>query len=428
MTLEDIPILQDLSEDMRMFVAQLLLLVVAIMLILFLRRALTWILVRPLRRLTQQTDMAYDNAILDAMLQPMRYWVIAAGLLVSVRILDVGDAITMLVSTLGRSLIIIGIAMFIYRLIGLFAMDGNRLFTITGLSIQDRLLPFIRTALQILIVVIGVIIIIQEWGYDVSGLIAGLGLGGLAISLAAKDTVENVFGFGSIVGDDPFHVGEYIVTSHGEGVVEHVGIRSTRIRRLDQALITVPNSQLASTAITNWSRLAKRRIDYIIGVTYDAKSDDLRVLMHRIREILSSYETVDSDSVTVVFTDFGASSLDILIRGYVDIADWGEFMTEKERINLEVMDTIAELGMSMAFPSQSLYLENLPDFTANNVPAKRVTSQSQLDEPDDAKRSPRERALSDEEAQARREAEPTPPEPINTKREGFDEDMPDDNK
>jgi len=422
MILDEIPLIEDLSDDMQTLIARLMLLILAIFLILILRRVLTWIIVRPLRKLTERTERQYDDMIFEAVMQPMRYWVIAAALLVSVRILDTGDAVSQLTETIGRSLIIIGIMIFVYKLIGLFAMDSNRLFSITGLTIQDRLLPFIRTALQIIILSLGVVIVIQEWGYDVSGLIAGLGLGGLAISLAAKDTVENLFGFASIVADDPFHVGEYIVTSNSEGVVEHVGIRSTRIRRLDQALITVPNSKLATDAITNWSRLAKRRINYSLGVTYDAESDDLKVLMHRIRELLKSYDAVDEDSVTVFFTDFGASSLDILIRCYVYIADWGEFMAEKERINLDVMDVVAELGMSMAFPSSSLYLENLPDIFGH---VAIDSSASQPIKDNDATLSPRERALLDEEAKTRRESEPPPPEQTNVKREGFSEDMPD---
>src|SRR5262249_35855949 len=132
---------------------------------------------------------------------------------------------------------------------------------------------------KLLFIVLAVLVIVQEWGYDPSGLIAGLGIGGLAISLAAQDTVKNLFGFTTIVGDQPFTVGDFIKTADVEGTVEHVGVRSTRIRRQDQAYVTVPNSVLANSAILNWSRLSKRWIDMTLRITYDASRSDILKLL-----------------------------------------------------------------------------------------------------------------------------------------------------
>src|SRR3982751_4471798 len=131
------------------------------------------------------------------------------------------------------------------------------------------------SATKTILMALALVIIIQEWGYDVSGLVAGLGLGGLAFSLAAKDTVENLFGFTTIVSDQPFVVGEFIKSNDIEGTVEHVGIRSTRIRQQDQSYVIVPNSKLASAPILNWSRLNKRWYNTTLRVSYNATRQDI---------------------------------------------------------------------------------------------------------------------------------------------------------
>jgi MscS family membrane protein len=380
--IEQFPLVNDLPEDLRNTIIRVLLVVLALLLIWGLRRLITMILIRPLRAVTKRTGRQYDDQIIEAAIMPMRWFIIAIGILISAELLEIGGGLFTFVENIGRSLIIVAILMMIYKLIDLLMLSANILARVTGMNVEDRLLPFLRTAVKILVIALGIVITLQEWGYNVSGLVAGLGLGGLAFSLAAQDTVANLFGFTAIISDRPFDIGEFIITPDVEGIVEHVGIRSTRVRRLDQAVVYVPNNKLANSAVLNWSRLSKRRVDYILGVTYDSSSGDIRVLLHRIREMLKAQQTVDPDSVVVYFINFGDSSLEVLVRCYVFIADWGEFTAEKERLNLLVMDIVDDLGMSIAFPSMSLYVENITEFTdARSVPDKKPTL------------SPRERAL-----------------------------------
>jgi MscS family membrane protein len=394
--IDDIPILNEMSDDLRNIVARLLLLAVALILIWVMRRVLTRILIVPLRGLSHRNDHAIDDAAIDMLIVPLRLIVIAVGILVSVKIFAVGDTIDVFIENVARTLIIVSVLMLIYRFVDLFAANSPRLTSVTGLQIEEQLLPFLRTAIRLIAIAIGLVIILQEWGYDVSGLVAGLGLGGLAFSLAAQDTVANLFGFVAIVSDNPFDVGEFIKTPDVEGIVEHVGLRSTRVRQLDQAVVYVPNNKLANSAILNWSRLSKRRINYVLGVTYDSTSGDIRVLLHRVREMLKAQETIDPESVVVYFTDFGGSSLDILIRAYVLLTDWGEFTAEKERLNMEVMDIVSDLGMSIAFPSTSLYIENIQDIVGIEHTEKPKPTLS-----------PRERAL--KRGDIHEKQEPPPP-------------------
>src|SRR5690606_18702680 len=131
------------------------------------------------------------------------------------------------------------------------------------------------------------------------------------------------------------------------------------IRQPDQAYVTIPNAKLTASAITNWSRLQKRWLNFHIGVAYGTTSDQMRKLVQRIREMLKAQEKVDPDSVVVLFTDFGDSSLNVLVRCYILESNWVKFHEHRQEINLNIMDIVADLGLSLASPRRSLYIENL---------------------------------------------------------------------
>ncbi len=378
---------QDLPQLIRVELARVLLVVIVFSMIGLLRSFVTWLLAKPLERLLQRAGQdGLEKTIRRLVSTPVGYLLLALAIDLSARILEVSSGGMAFVVGITRTLIIIAIALTVYRLVEVVVLSRRHLFRFTGLAIDEALLPFIRTGIRLLAISLALVIIVQIWGYDVSGLIAGLGIGGLAISLAAQETLSNIFGFAAIVSDRPFVVGEYVVTKDVEGVIERVGLRSTRVRQLDQAIVAVPNSVLAASPILNWSRLAKRRIDFILGVTYSTRPDDMEELLHRLRTMLSERETVDSNAIIVYFIEFGASALNVMVRCYVNIADWTEFTAEKERILLEVMRVVESLGLQIAFPSRSVYIENFgkmpapPESTleqSNIQQANRLSSEDQ---------------------------------------------------
>lgn len=349
-----------LPTQVREVLARILIAILALLLLWLLRALIKRLLLAPFRRIANRTKSNFDDQLLDLMDLPSRILVLALGVFIAGGILGVDRAGAEFVTNLARTLLIIAVLVFCYKLVGIFEPSQRQLLRAAGLRLDEKLLPFLRTALRLIVVAIGVVIILQEWNYDVNGLIAGLGLGGLAVSLAAKDTVENLFGFTAIVGDSPFLVGDYIKSPDVEGTVEHVGLRSTRIRQLNQALVTVPNSKLASAAVLNWSRLSKRWYDTTIGIGYTANSDDIRLLVTRIRDMLDTRPLVEKDSILVHFVEFSDHALQILVRCYINLPNWGEYTAEKEQIHLAVMDIIHELGLAIAFPTQSLYIEQMP--------------------------------------------------------------------
>lgn len=359
---------RDLPSEVTHNILRVLLAILVLVLVWLMRRVLAWAIVAPLRRLTQGTRYEWINLLLDTLTPSVRLLVIVAGIVIGAQILEVDYSTVLFLRHLIRSLVVLAVFIGLYRFVEVIAPTSARLFRLTGLDIPDRLLPFIRTAAKLSLAVLCIVVVIQEWGYDVSGIVAGAGLAGLAFSLAAQDTVANLFGFTTIVGDQPFVVGEFIKTPDVEGTVEHVGVRSTRIRQPNQAYVTIPNSRLAQSVILNWSRLSKRWLDLTLPIMYSADSDRLQALLDRTRAMLQARELVQTDSVIVYFVDFGESGIKILVRAYILLPDWGAFTAEKERIYLEIMKIIKDLGLAIAFPGRSVYIENAPFVTATTHP------------------------------------------------------------
>lgn len=218
------------------------------------------------------------------------------------------------------------------------------------------LLPFISRTIRVIIIAISISIIGQEFNYDVNGLVAGLGLGGLAFALAAKEAVGNLIGGVVIVTEKPFSIGDWIKTPSVEGIVEDINFRSTKVRTFSQALVTVPNATLANEAITNWSRMGKRKIDFHLGLNYKTTKEELERVVRRIEQLLRTHEEIHPDTIMVAFDHYNESSLDVLIYFFTNSTVWAEHVKIKHEINLEIMAILEEEAVEIAFPSRTLYV------------------------------------------------------------------------
>ncbi len=366
-------LLSNIPPVVRESIVRILVLCVALLLIYLARRTLTLLLLNPLQTvLSKRAGKLFDQRLLDAVFASVRLLLIAVALLLSAQILAVGDSFFYnLIQVSARTLIIIATLTLVYRLVDIFAPSGVQLASFTGLKLDERLIPFLRVLVKLFIIAVGLVIILQELGYDVTGLIAGIGVGGLAISLAAQDTIANLFGFASIVGDRPFNVGDYIKTTDVEGTIEHVGVRSTRLRQTDQTQIIIPNNVLANSAIFNLSRMGKRRIDITLQISDGSTAAQMRVLLPRLRTLVETWPTVQNDSIQVFFNKFGEYSFDIMIRCYVNKVNYDDLMGEQELIQLAVLDILEELGINLASPTRSIHISNLADGTNPLSPISR---------------------------------------------------------
>jgi MscS family membrane protein len=217
-------------------------------------------------------------------------------------------------------------------------------------------LPPLMTFTKVLIVLIGVLGTLGSLGVNISAAVAGLGVGGIAVALAAQRTIENLFGGVTLYADRPVRVGDFFRYGDQVGTVEEIGLRSTRVRTLDRTVITIPNAQFSNMALENFAKRDRMRLWTMIGVRYETTPDQLRFLLARLREILLAHPRVTDDPARVRFFGFGAYSLDMEVFAYVNTQDWNEFLQIREDIYLRFMDAVKEAGTGFAFPSSTMYL------------------------------------------------------------------------
>jgi MscS family membrane protein len=315
---------------------------------------------RWLTKLAERTSTEADDRILQAFRRPAFFLVYIAGFYLALEVLKLPlDPINLprFITALFTSLLIVDAAWFLYSATDILALYLKRFTAGTESKLDDQLVPIVRKGCRVVVVLLALVMIIQNLGYSVSSLLAGLGLGGLAFALAAKDSLANMFGSITIFTDRPFQVGDWIKASGVEGTVEDVGFRSTRVRTFEKTLVSIPNSKLAGNTIENMDARPVRRVKMTVGVTYKTKSDQMKQAVEAIREILKSHPGVWQDYFLVYFTDFGASSLDIFVYYFTKSKVWAEYLEVRQDVNLKVMSKLEEMGLEIAFPTQTLYLK-----------------------------------------------------------------------
>lgn len=328
---------------------------------LFLRRPMSQLIIGQLHRASKKTKTTLDDAVISVIEPPLRLVFVLLGFYGMLAFLSLSAEVDAYISRFFHSMGAFTLFWALFRAADSFSGFLHEHEGKVANRLSSDLALFFVKALKFVIIVMGFVLIVQEWGYNFTGFLASLGLGGLAFALAAKDTAANLFGSLVIFSDKPFDVGDWVKTPDVEGTVEAIGMRSTRIRTFDKALVAVPNATLANSPITNWSRMTMRRIKMTVGVTYSTTSSQMQKILSDIRTLLKEDEGINQQTVMVNFTDFQDSSLGIFCYFFTNTTNWQEYLTVRERINLAIMKIVEENGTSFAFPSQSLYIEALPD-------------------------------------------------------------------
>jgi len=335
-------------------------LIAAILVFLFfllLRRFFTLVIVATMQRFAQRTSTHYDEKIISALKEPLGFMFILIGIhLFFVLIFKETEVIKMILETL------IVYTVF-WAILSIIESMRDLAYRITGRLNRDlsrEMGNFILTLIKILVAGVGLGAMLQVWGINVTALVASLGIGGLAFALAAKDTVANLFGSFSLLADRTIRIGEWIVVNNVEGVVEDIGMRTTKIRSFDKSVITVPNHVIANNPIENFSRRGVRRIRMHVGLTYATTTEQITAIVHEIKTMLQTHEGISQkDTLLVNFESFGDSSLNIFIYAFTNTANWEEYLRIREDVNLKIIKIVAKHGSSFAFPSHSIYLENM---------------------------------------------------------------------
>ncbi len=264
---------------------------------------------------------------------------------------------------LAELLMSLSLAVFIYDFVEVIEYYLMQYAATTETKLDDMLVPILRKALRVLVVVIAGLHIYQSFsGQPITTILAGLGLGGLAFALAAQDTLKNFFGFIMIVLDKPFQIGERIVFEGHDGVVEEVGLRSTKLRRLDGHVVSIPNMSAADSVIHNIGRRPYIRRLMDIGVTYDTPAEKVERAVQIVKEVLDNHEGMDPEfPPRVYFNNFNDCSLNIFVIYWYHPPEYWDYMAHAEWVNFEILKRFNAEGIEFAFPTQTLFLAGDPN-------------------------------------------------------------------
>jgi MscS family membrane protein len=324
----------------------------------FIRRAAVREIFRPVRRLNPGKKWPVDLEL--SFEKPLRALFTACGLYAALWISPVvphSGTVWEIAVKCFRSLLILLLAWGFSRLCDSRELAGGLLLKKLDVDTDGVLFPFLSKILRFLILCLALLIIAQEWNYSISGLLAGLGLGGLAFALAAQDMLSNLFGGLVIFLDRPFAIGDWIQADDVEGTVETINFRSVKVRTFSQAVVTIPNSKLVDRPVTNYSRMGKRKVSFTVGLKYGTTERQIRSCADRIRAMLLENEEIDPETVIVTFSEIGESSLDLMLYFFTRATDWQKHLKVREDIHYGVLRILEEEKAEIAFPTRTVQVE-----------------------------------------------------------------------
>lgn len=327
---------------------------------LLLRRVVTSIIFHYLKKLAARTETTLDDKLFPALEAPTATFVMLLGIFSALKVLKLSEHTDHYIAN--GATVAFSLNLFWALLCGLDALidHAHEIARKRQMGVA-AFMPWIKKTLVALFTTIGLLLTVQSLGYNVSTILSGLGIGGLAFALAAQDTIANLFGSIVVAIDQPFKLGETVKIGANIGAVEDIGLRSTKIRLVDKSLVVIPNKLVSSEAIVNLSRFTSRRNEQVLCLTYDTTPAQMDALVAEIRQFILAEPEVDPPSVLVFFRDLNPSSLDIWVVYASKEADFAKHMALKQRLNLAFMRAVAARGLAFAFPTQTLHVAARPE-------------------------------------------------------------------
>lgn len=331
---------------------------------LFARRGAAFLLKRYIQPAFSRSTSEYPAKFVEAIGRPLTALITIFGLYLAVQTLLIGSesratppiVTSETVSDIFHVAVGVVVIWTVMRLVDILAYYIEERVKASELPLDDQVIPLVRKGLKILVVLLGGLSLVHQLGYSVTSILGGLGIGGLAIALAAQDTLSNLFGSIIVFTDKPFKVGDWIMIGNVEGYVERVGFRSTRIRTFARTLVTLPNKVIANSHIENFTAMPIRRVRAELRVSYEATADQMETLVKRIEQLIVDHPGVDKGFYMVKFTDMAESSMNILLYYFTVSTKWAEHLQVRQEINLGIMRIMEEMGVSIALPSHTVYI------------------------------------------------------------------------
>jgi len=318
-------------------------------------KILYWLFGNIIKKATSKTKTKLDDLLVDMLEEPVVFAVIIIGIWYALGMLNLNDKIKHFIGMGYQFLIVFNIAWFLVRFFDALVEEYLvPLVNKTEGDLDDQLLPIAKKGIKITIWVMAIVIGLNNAGYNIGALLAGLGIGGLAFALAAQDTVANLFGGFTIFTDRPFKIRDRVVVDGHDGVVEEIGIRSTRIRTLAGRLVTIPNSRIAGNVIENISSEPARKVILNLGLTYDTDDNGIKKAMEILKELTDKNQNVEN--VSIAFNAFGDFALNIMCIYW--IKKGSDILGTQTELNLSILKAFNENKLEFAFPTQTIYTIN----------------------------------------------------------------------
>jgi MscS family membrane protein len=311
---------------------------------------------RLLTRAVMRTNTAWDDALLARLWAPLTFAWSLGGVFLLMPWLGLPDSAEQLLQRWLRAALF---GAFFWAL--LRGIDVARQMTTELEWARERpaarsLLPLASSVGKLFVLAAALVALLSQFGYPVASLVAGLGIGGLAVALGAQKTLENLFGAFSIGADQPFGVGDVVRIDELVGTVEAIGLRSTRIRTLDRTLVSIPNGKLADMRLETFAVRDRLRLACVVGLTYGTSVAQIRAVLSGLESVLRQHPKIWPDSVTVRLKEFGESSLNLEVMAWFQTSDWAEFLAIREETLLQFLEVVEREGSSLAFPTRTVHL------------------------------------------------------------------------
>jgi MscS family membrane protein len=308
-----------------------------------------------LRKLAEKSSSKVDDYLIDIIEEPLVLLIVTGGVWIGTFFLTLNEAATKFFDNVVLVMLALTITWFFIRLIDMLVkVYVEPLVSKSESKLDDQILPVIRKFAKTVIAILAAIVVLSNLGYDILSVLAGLGIGGLALALAAQDAVKNVIGGVSIFWDKPFQIDDYVEISGKAGTVAEVGIRSTRLRTVGGTTVVMPNSKVADAMLENFSTRTARRMTITIGLTYETTADRMEEAIKIVEDTIKSVEGTNQNDITIRFVNFGAYSLDLeIIYWITDMVNWKMIIHD---INMGIKRNLDNAKIDMAFPTETHYV------------------------------------------------------------------------
>jgi len=324
-----------------------------ILFVVLLGKVVYWLFSKIIKTVTSKTRSKLDDIIVDLIEEPIVFMLIATGIWFAFTLLTLPDAFSTAIDNSLHIILAILIGWLAVRLFEAFYESILLPWSEkTENDLDDQLMPILRKGIRMVIWSMAIVIGLNNAGYNVGAILAGLGIGGLALAMAAKDTVSNIFGGFTIFADQPFRINDRVKIKGYDGTIVEIGVRSTRLRTLEGRIVTIPNSTFTDAPVENVSQEPSRKIKLDLGLTYDTTPDQIELAMGTLKEIIHK-NTCTEEKVIIAFNAFGDFAMNVMCIYYIKK---GENISDVQtQINLEILRQFNANKLEFAFPTQTIY-------------------------------------------------------------------------